>query len=38
MPLLFCGEALVWAPVLGVDADFRAAPGGAGVVPEWHVS
>jgi len=38
MPLLFCGEDLVWAPVLGVDAGYRAAKSGAGIVPEWHPS
>jgi tRNA(Ile)-lysidine synthase len=38
MPLLFCGEDLVWAPVLGVDAGYRAAKSGAGVIPEWHPS
>jgi tRNA(Ile)-lysidine synthase len=38
MPLLFCGEDLVWAPVLGVDAGYRAAKSGAGIIPEWHPS
>ena len=36
MPLLFCGEDLVWAPVLGVDAAYQAAKSAAGVLPEWH--
>jgi tRNA(Ile)-lysidine synthase len=36
MPLLYCGADLVWVPVLGVDAGFRAAKNGAGIVPEWH--
>jgi tRNA(Ile)-lysidine synthase len=27
VPLLYCGETLVWAPFAGVAADFRAAPG-----------
>jgi tRNA(Ile)-lysidine synthase len=36
MPLLFCGDDLVWAPVLGVDAGYRAAKNGAGILPEWH--
>ncbi len=36
MPLLFCGEDLVWAPVLGVDAGYRAARNAAGILPEWH--
>ena len=38
LPLLFCGEDLVWAPLLGVDAAYRAAPSQAGVVPEWHAT
>ncbi len=38
MPLLFCGDDLVWAPVLGVDAGYRAAKNGAGIIPEWHPS
>jgi tRNA(Ile)-lysidine synthase len=36
MPLLFCGEDLVWVPVLGVDAAYQAAKNGAGILPEWH--
>lgn len=36
LPLLFCGEDLVWAPLLGVDAGYRAAKNGAGILPEWH--
>jgi tRNA(Ile)-lysidine synthase len=38
MPLLYCGEDLVWAPMLGVDAGYRAAKSSAGIVPEWHPS
>jgi tRNA(Ile)-lysidine synthase len=30
-PLLFCGEDLVWAPGLGVDARYQ----GRGLTPEW---
>lgn len=33
-PLVFWNDQLVWADGIGVDADFRAAPGEAGVVPE----
>src|SRR6185503_8214801 len=33
MPLLFCGEDLVWAPGLGVDVRYR----GRGLAPEWVV-
>jgi len=36
MPLLYCGEALVWAPGLGVDAAWRAAKNRSGIVPEWR--
>ncbi len=35
LPLLFCGMNLIWAPGLGVDARYRAAPGAYGMVPEW---
>jgi tRNA(Ile)-lysidine synthase len=38
LPLLFCGKDLVWAPLLGVDAGYRAAKNGAGIVPEWRPS
>jgi tRNA(Ile)-lysidine synthase len=36
LPLLFCGEDLVWAPILGVDAGYQAPRNGAGILPEWH--
>jgi tRNA(Ile)-lysidine synthase len=36
LPLLFCGEDLVWVPGLGIDARYQAPKGSAGVVPEWH--
>jgi tRNA(Ile)-lysidine synthase len=32
IPLLFCGDDLVWVPGLGVDARYQ----GRGLVPEWH--
>jgi tRNA(Ile)-lysidine synthase len=32
MPLLFCGNDLVWVPGLGVDARYQ----GRGLLPEWH--
>lgn len=35
LPLLFCGEDLVWVPGLGVAAAYRAA-GSSGIVPEWR--
>jgi len=36
LPLLFAGEQLVWVPGIGVAADFRPDPGGAGLVPTWQ--
>jgi tRNA(Ile)-lysidine synthase len=32
MPLLYCGDDLVWAPGLGVDVRYQ----GEGLKPEWH--
>ncbi len=37
MPLLYCGEDLVWAPVLGVDIAYRAGGGVPGIVPAWRL-
>jgi tRNA(Ile)-lysidine synthase len=31
LPLLYCGNELVWAPGLGVDVRYR----GRGLLPEW---
>ncbi|HUJ85487.1 MAG TPA: tRNA lysidine(34) synthetase TilS [Burkholderiales bacterium] len=36
VPLLFCGEDLVWVPGIGVDVRYRTAAGGAGLVPQWY--
>jgi tRNA(Ile)-lysidine synthase len=36
LPLLFCGDELVWVPGLGVAAGWQAARGARGVVPEWR--
>jgi tRNA(Ile)-lysidine synthase len=33
LPLLYCGNQLVWAPGLGVDVRYR----GRGLVPEWRL-
>jgi tRNA(Ile)-lysidine synthase len=35
LPLVFCGEDLVWVATLGVDASYRASPAGASVNPRW---
>ena len=36
MPLLFCDGQLIWAPGIGIDCDWQAAPGEPGIVPEWR--
>jgi tRNA(Ile)-lysidine synthase len=36
LPLLYCGDALAWAPRLGVDERFRASSEAFGWVPEWR--
>lgn len=36
LPLLFCGEHLVWVPGVGVDAEFQAGERIAGLIPEWR--
>jgi tRNA(Ile)-lysidine synthase len=38
LPLLYCGEELVWAPGLGIDARYRSPKNLAGWVPEWRVT
>ena len=38
LPLLYRGDELVWAPGLGVDARYLAAPKRAGWVPEWRLT
>lgn len=35
LPLLYCAETPVWAPGIGCDCRFAAAPGERGVVPRW---
>jgi len=36
LPLLFCGDDLVWAPGLGIDARYQVTADMVGVVPEWR--
>ncbi|MFZ1910442.1 MAG: tRNA lysidine(34) synthetase TilS [Burkholderiales bacterium] len=36
LPLLFCGEDLVWAPGIGVDARYRTPAGDVGLMPHWR--
>jgi tRNA(Ile)-lysidine synthase len=36
LPLLFCGDDLVWVPGLGVDARYQARAGARGVLPDWR--
>lgn len=36
MPLLYCGEDLVWVPGLGVAVAYRAGKGRPGLEPAWH--
>lgn len=35
MPLLWCGDELVWVPEVGIAAAFRCAPGEDGWLPAW---
>jgi tRNA(Ile)-lysidine synthase len=35
LPMLFHGDALVWAPGLGVDARYQAKKRASGWLPEW---
>jgi tRNA(Ile)-lysidine synthase len=36
LPLLYCGDVLVWVPQLGIAAGWQAARGARGLVPEWR--
>ena len=35
LPILFRDERVAWVPGIGVAAEFRCAPGEAGLVPAW---
>lgn len=36
MPLLFCGEKLVWVPTIGIDCEFQVKSGELGILPIWN--
>ena len=36
LPMLFCGDDLVWVPGLGIDARYQADEKAQGLVPEWR--
>ena len=36
LPLIVCGDDLVWVPGLGVDTRYRAPKNAPGVLPEWR--
>ena len=36
LPLVFCGQDLIWAPAIGVDCRYRAAPRDRAIRPEWR--
>jgi tRNA(Ile)-lysidine synthase len=38
LPLLYCGDELVWVAGLGVDCRYGAAAGAPGIVPEWRAA
>jgi tRNA(Ile)-lysidine synthase len=36
MPLLWCGEELVWVPGIGIDCAWQCRDGEAGLLPVWE--
>jgi len=38
LPLIYCGDELVWVPGLGTDCRYAVAGKHAGWVPEWRVT
>jgi tRNA(Ile)-lysidine synthase len=36
LPLLFCGDTLVYVPGIGIDAGFQAQRGERSVAPKWE--
>lgn len=35
IPLLFCGEKLIWVPGIGIDCEFQVNSDETGVLPTW---
>jgi tRNA(Ile)-lysidine synthase len=38
LPMIYCGEELVWVPGLGIDARYQSSRASAGWVPEWRLT
>ena len=38
LPLLFCGEELIWVPGIGIDCEFQVKSGELGILPIWSLS
>jgi tRNA(Ile)-lysidine synthase len=36
LPMLFCGDDLVWVPGLGIDVRYQVSGKAQGLVPEWR--
>jgi tRNA(Ile)-lysidine synthase len=36
LPLLCCGDEMVWAPGIGIDCTWRCEEGEAGLLPNWQ--
>ena len=38
LPMLFCGDDLVWVPGLGIDVRYQASGARSGLVPAWQTA
>ena len=38
LPMLFCGEDLVWVPGVGIDVRYQASGARSGLVPAWQTA
>lgn len=36
IPLIFCGEKLIWVPGIGIDCEFQVESDEFGILPIWH--